>query len=82
MPYLGVNITFWGASNLLKNFFEKMPLRSDPIQVIYHYDDKNNQCLPKLTNIHSSYRYNYKQTDTLTSYHMSAIFTECTLGIH
>ena len=41
------------------------------LQATYHYDHKNNQCLPKLTNIHSSYRYNDKQTDTLTSYRMS-----------
>ena len=30
------------------------------LQVTFHYNDKNNRCLPKLTNIHSSYRYNDK----------------------
>ena len=32
---------------------------------------------PKFTNIYSSYRYSDKETDTLTSYCMSGIFTDC-----
>ena len=30
------------------------------LQITYRYNDKNYQCLPKLTNIHSSYSYNDK----------------------
>ena len=41
------------------------------LQVTYHYNNKNNRCLRKLTNIQSSYRYS-----VITSNRMSGIFTE------